>query len=267
MILGLVGMLLDGRSAADSLQSGGVTVFGGLQRSTAAVGAFFSETVASIHELSRLREQYDMLAERLHGMEENMADIEELYRENQRLREALQFSSVLQYQNEPAQIIAKDPGNLFGTLSINKGAAHGLRPGDPVIAIQDGRQGLVGRIMQTGRFTSIVQPMFDTRSHVAARLQETRLEGIVSGTGRPDSPLQLQFIPQRARSDLRTGDVVVTSGMSQIFPPGILVGTIVSMQAMPYESSLTIELGPIIDFNRLELVYVLTGTNSDGGES
>ncbi len=267
MVFGLGALLFEGRSAAASLQSGGMSVLGGAQRGVASIGSFLTDTISSIQELGRLREQYDLLADRLHSLEENIIDIEELYIENQRLREALQFSSALQYTNIPAQVIAKDPGNLFGTITINKGESHGVHAGSPVIAIQDGRQGLVGRIMHSGQFTSIVQPMFDSHSHVAARIQESRHEGIASGTGRVDSPLELQFIPQRARNDIRTGDAIVTSGMSLLFPAGILIGTVTSMQSMPFESSLTIELEPIIDFTRLELVYVLHEVAVSGDNS
>ena len=258
MLISIGSIIFEGRSGSGRFHGGGMSLFGGAQRSVAAIGGFFADTITSIHELGQLREQYDLLAERLHSMEENLTDINELYAENRRLRSVLQFAASIEYENTPAQIIAKDPGSLFGTITINKGTRHGLQKGDPVIAIQDGRQGLVGRISHSGRRTSIVQPMFDSRSHVASRLQETRHEGLVSGTGRQNSPLELQFIPQRARNDIRTGDSVITSSMSELFPPGILIGTVSSMQSMPYETSLTIELEPAIDFSRLEFVYVLS---------
>ena len=261
MLFGIGALLFESGVSGSTFQSGGLTVLGGIQKGVATVGRTIGQAVTSIHQLGRLREQYELLAGRLNSLEKNIVDIEELNIQNEMLRNALNFSSAMQYSNTPALIIAHDPGNLFGTQIINKGSVHGVSNNDPVVAIQDGQQGLVGRIVETGRYTSVVQPIFDSRSHVAVRLQASRHEGLASGTGNPQRPLELQFIPQRAKEDIHSGDILNTSGLSQVFPRGILVGRVASFQAMPYESSLTIEIEPAVDFSRLEIVYVLIEEN------
>ncbi|WP_460056181.1 rod shape-determining protein MreC [Spirochaeta dissipatitropha] len=256
--VGILSLTFSRDNAQTGLQYGALTVLGSFQRGAAGIGQFFSGTVTSIRELGELREQYDLLAARLNEMEENVSDIEELYIENLRLKEAMEFSSNTSMLNIPAQIIAKDPGNFFATITVNKGSVHGVRQGDPVIAIQDGNKGLVGRVILVANRTSMVQPMFDSRSHVASRLQSSRYEGLVSGTGRIDRLLEMQFVPQRAFSDIHKGDLIITSGMSQAYPPGIQIGTVNEVSIIPYETSLSITLESIIDFSRIELVYILT---------
>ncbi len=257
MLFGIGALMFEGRSVSSALESGGLSIWGGVQKTVASIQKSISSSVTSISELARLRKQHLLLVGRLQELEKNLTNIEELYQENIQLREALQFSSAIRYSNTTALIIAKDPGNLFSTLTINKGTKHGIQRNDPVIAIQDGQQGLVGKISQTGHSTSIIQPIFDSRSFAAVRLRESRHEGVAAGTGNPNSPLELQFIPLDAREDIRSGDSIITSGLSSIFPSGIMVGSVTSLEAMPYETSLTIRIKPTIDFSKLEIVYVL----------
>lgn len=229
------------------------------QQAGAAVGRFFASTVTSVRELSVLRDQYDELLSEVRESETVADDIELLKTENAQLREALDFQERLPVESIPSRVIAKEPGSFFSGLTINKGRAAGVQRYMPVIANQDGARGLVGRVEEVGLTTSVVMPVFDRDSYVAARLLRSRHEGLVSGEGAAASAgrLTMLYVAESARGEVSVGDIVITSGMRSIFPEGIRIGTVQSIQGRPYETSLHIALEPMVDFSRLEYVFVL----------
>ena len=228
-----------------------------LQSGISEVGQFFSETINSIGELRRLRQEYEAIQEKLTQYRELERDYVQIVNENRILREQLEFSSSLSFNKIPAEIIAKDPGNEFSTIVINKGSRHGVEKDMPVIAYQDGFQGLVGKIVETGMITSVVMPLHDESCYVAARLQETRYEGLVKGSGNPNKNIIMDYVKKRAKEEIQYGDLVTSSGMQSLYPEGIYIGRVRAMNAREWDSSLELEIEPIIDFSKLEYVFVL----------
>jgi rod shape-determining protein MreC len=103
-----------------------------------------------------------------------------------------------------------------------------------------------------------VQPILDPNCYVAARLQNTRYEGLVSGAGAGQNLVTMSYVPKRARDEIKYGDLVITSGMSSIYPKGIYVGRIRGIGAKEWETSLDLTIEPIVDFSTLEYVFVIT---------
>lgn len=245
----------------------GLSVVGVAQQSTAWVVGGVSSTIGSVSELGNLRGDYEALLSQLLEYEAAQQDLVELRQELQALRELLGFSQQLETRNVPARVIGKDPGNFFSTISINKGQRDGMRVDMPVIAVQDNGEGLVGRIAHVGATTSIVRPIFDSASFVAARLQSSRHEGLVSGGGIGNNSLHMRYVPEGARSEIGYDDIVVTSAMSEIFPSGIRIGRVRSISSQPYETSLELELSAVVEFSRLEYVLVIVDNNAGGSEA
>ena len=187
-------------------------------------------------------------------MQRSNADIT---KENSRLKEQLDFSVSLEEKNIPAQIISRDLDNAFSYLTIDKGSVNGIKKNMPVIAYQNGNQGLVGKVIQVGTFTSQIMPIYNTNNIVSARIQNTRDLGLVNGLGSQDQPLLMQYIRKRVREELSYGDIVVTSGENDNYMRDIPIGSISKITVLDYNSSLNIELTPIIDFSRLETVIVV----------
>ena len=127
----------------------------------------------------------------------------------------------------------------------------------PVIAFQNGNQGLVGKVVQVGNFTSQIMPIYNINNIVSARIQNTRDLGLVNGLGSQDQPLLMQYIRKSVVDELSYGDIVVTSGENDNYMRDIAIGTITKITTLDYNSSLNIELIPIIDFARLENVVVV----------
>ncbi len=240
------------------------SLLGSAQRGLSGAGSFIGSTVNSVRELGQLREDYEDLLEQLREYEAIERDIQDLEREILALRETLGFSQEITFANIPARVIARDPGNFFVTLTLNRGTRDGLQSDMPVIAVQEGRQGLVGRVKSVTSRTSVVKPIFDSSSYVAARLRDSRYDGLIQGGGIGTGALIMRYIPDSARAEIGYGDMIVTSGMSSVYPPGIQIGTIEAVHSRPYETSLEIEIASLLDFSRLEYVFVLA---ADSGEA
>jgi rod shape-determining protein MreC len=240
----------------------GLTVLGFFQRGFSAVGGFVTDTITSIAELRRLRENYHELAAKLDrytNMERGMAELRE---ENARLREQLGLAAELGYQRIAARIVAKDPENLYSTIIIDKGVGDGIRKNMPVIAFQDGIEGLVGKVVEVGQGVSMILPLYDTGSFVAARLAGgSRFEGLVGGQGSGDSPLLMKFVKKRAKNEVQFGDLIVTTGYESIYPPEVAVGRVRRVIDPEFQTSIDIELDPILDFSRIEYVFVIRPTS------
>jgi rod shape-determining protein MreC len=250
-------MLFSNRNVVLQPKKVGQSFFSVFQISVNAVGSWFTNTVTSIRELKRLRSELEEARNRLMEYERVSRDIAELRRENQELREQLGFARGLPFRYIAAEVIARDPTNQFSTIVVNRGSVQGMREGMPVIAFQGGLQGLVGRVVLVSLGTSMVQPITDPNSYVAARLQVSRFDGLVAGSQSGSGSLTMSYVKKLAVDEVQYGELVITSGMGQLFPEGIHIGRVREMIAKSYEASLELEVEPIVDFSRLEFVYVI----------
>lgn len=213
--------------------------------------------VGSVSALSKLRKDYNELVVKLENYEQMRRSNTEIRKENERLKELLDFSTSLEEKNYPSRIIARDTDNLYAYLTIDRGSAHGIKKNMPVIAYQDGNTGVVGKIIQVGKYASIVLPIYNLNCNLSSRIQNTRDLGLVSGNGSDGRPLSMKYIRKRVLDELHYGDIVVTSGENNNYMRDIPIGTISKITVLDYNSSLDIEIVPIIDFSRLENVVVV----------
>jgi rod shape-determining protein MreC len=257
LFLSLLMMLFSNRNVVLQPKKVGQTFFSTFQLSLHAVTDWFTGTVTSIRELKRLRSELEEARERLMEYERVSRDVAELRRENQALRQQLGFVENLSFRYISAQVVARDPSNQFSTIVVNRGRAHGMREGMPVIAFQGGLQGLVGRVVLVSLSTSLVQPITDPNSYVAARLQSSRFDGLIAGSQVGADLLTMSYVKKLAVNEVQYGELVISSGMGQLFPEGIHIGRVREMIAKGYEASLELEVEPIVDFSRLEFVYVI----------
>lgn len=245
----------------------GFTVFSSLQKTVHAVENVFTGTVTAVRDMAHLRSEYQQLTEKLKDYEFLQRNNTEIRKENERLKEQLDFATEIKYRNIPAQIIGRNPDSQYSGITLNKGARNGIKKGMPVIAVQAGNVGVVGRIITVGVGTSMMMPVYDVRCNISSRIQNTRDLGIVSGNGSSDGALSLKYIRKRVMDDFNYGDIVVTSGENGNYMRDIPVGRISKITVLDYDSSLNIELDPIIDFNRLENVLVIDQYNENDREA
>lgn len=257
IISSLLMLTISTRSLEGLPKKVGVSFFGFFQKGFSAIGQFASSTLSSITELRQLRRDYDELAKKLEGYANVERGNAELTMENERLKAQLGFSAKLSYDRIPVRVIAKDPENVYATLVVNKGVESGIRKNMPVVAFQDGVEGLVGRVVEVGRGSSIVVPLYDSSSYIASRLATSRYEGLVTGKGSSDEPIVMKFVKKRAKEEIQFGDLVVTSGYESVYPPEISIGRVAKIRSLEYQTSIEVDLDPVLDFSRIEYLFVI----------
>lgn len=239
----------------------GSTVLGAAQSVFSGLGGFFQRTAFAVRELSELREQYEALAKKVENFQIMERDYAETRAENERLKEQLGFANNIRSILASAQIVAKDPNLLYSTLVIDKGNGDGIVKDLAVTAFQGGTEGLVGKVLSTLEGTSSVLPIYSQRFYVSARFSRTRTEGLVNGTGDVLNLLEMRYVSKLNASEIQVGDLVVTSGLDSIYPPDVAIGRVRQVSLPEYSSSAIISLEPVIDFSKLEYLFVV-GTAS-----
>jgi rod shape-determining protein MreC len=250
-------LLFSVRSFAVDFRDMGLSVYTGIRGSVYRVTSFVSRTANSIQELATLNREYGELSDRIARYEQLERTAADIRQENERLREQLGFAETIGYRYVAAEIIGYDPDNIFSAFVTNKGKKHGVANNMPVIAYQNGAETLVGKVVQTAQFESLVMPLFDTGSYISSRLVESRLEGIVEGQGNSEQPLLMRFIRGRPHGEISIGELVVSSGLGGVYPPGIRLGRVSRILYQENDTTIEIELAGTADFSRLEYVFVI----------
>jgi rod shape-determining protein MreC len=267
LVVSIITLTVSTRSLVGVPQQVGLSILSFVQRGFNSVSSFFSETAASIVELRRLQQSHDELLAQLELLTNQQRSFSELRGENDRLKEQLGFQARQNYSAIAGRIIAKDPENLYATFVVDRGIMHGVRKNQAVVAYQDGVEGLVGKVLEVSRASCIVVPLYDAATYVAVRLERSRYEGLAVGTGSDDTPLIMKYVKKRARDEIQFGDLVVTSGLQSLYPAGIALARVSKIRVFDYLTSLELEMEPILDFGRLEYVFIVQRQASDGDEA
>ena len=257
VIISGVSLALSSGGFIISVKEVGFSILSAGQKGVNSVIAGVGNGVSAVKELAELKESYNKLVQQLEDYEYLQRNNAEIRKENELLREQLGISKSIVNKNYVAQIIGRNPDSLYSAITVNKGSRNGIRKNMPVIAVQNGDIGLVGKVVTVGAFTSQIMPIYDFQCNISARIQHTRDLGLVVGQGNADSPLQMQYIKKRVLNELQYGNVVVTSGENENYLKDIPIGSITKIKTVDYDSSLIIEITPIIDFARLETVMIV----------
>ena len=204
-------------------------------------------------------------------------DNEALRKENARLREEnIGLQGILQqnarltklvgfkqqrpiYRLEPARVVAADMSPFFRVLRLRiEAETDNIEPEMPVVS----SDGVVGRIERvSGRFCDVMLAV-DPRSKIDIMTQLNRSRGILSGTGENDRyEAQISYLLRR--DEVEQGELVVTSGRAGTFPKELPVGRITSIDTKSFGLYQKVTVEPMVDFSRLEEVYIITGVLED----
>jgi rod shape-determining protein MreC len=184
-----------------------------------------------------------------HLLENQLVQYREGYLEALRLQKILKSRE--QFNTTPviAQVIDREQSPIFKSILIDKGTAHGLRVGFPVL----NDQGLVGRITDCSWHISRIMLIVDVNSNVSALLQRSRAHGVLQGAGAVGC--RLKYIPKT--EEVKVGDAVISSGLGGIFPKGIRLGVVAAVDKKEGGFFQRIDVQPSVDFGKLEEVAVL----------
>jgi rod shape-determining protein MreC len=207
-------------------------------------------------DLRALREENKRLQLETTTLKRRLEQLQDQALETQRLERLLAMRQASRAEFLTARVVGKDATNWFKTILLDRGSADGIRRNQPVLA----PDGLVGRVVEVTPNSARVQLLTDPVSAVGGLIQRTRVTGIVSGN--LGAGARVRYLPLMA--DVAVGDEVVTSGMGGVFPKGILIGRITSVERKSGALFQEATLQSAVDLSRLEEVLILT--NLDGRE-
>ncbi len=184
--------------------------------------------------------------------------------ENDRLRSELEFKRQRRdLVTVAAHIIGKDlsPYGRILRVGLDAGATSGIAEGMPVVT----GMGLIGRVVRVSGEFAEVMLVVDARSVVNVRVLGKGVTGTVTGTSSPYNYVARMSYLHRAEP-LEVGDLLVTSGHDKIFPPGLHVGTIRSLEERQREVEYELQVTPSVNLAALEEVQVIIGVNEAAAE-
>lgn len=207
--------------------------------------SLFSRTLS----LKKLRKQNLSLRRKVEKLSLRNLLLQEQARENETLRDELDYQQRSTWAFLPAVVIARDPVSWLERVVTDRGATDDVAVGDGVIS----PLGVVGRIQSADLYSATVMLLPDAQSSVAGLVERSRINGTVKGTG--TEYLKLMYVS--SDDDVRVGDRVVTSPLSSLFPPGLPIGEIASVAPADDGLMLDIQIKPIIAFKTLDRFLIL----------
>ena len=199
----------------------------------------------------------NVLKKQISRLESDLTSMEEMRKENLRLKRLLTFTDEQPYNKIMAQVVGWDSANEFKVIRLNKGTKHGIRTMAPVVT----DHGLVGYVYRATENYSDVLTILDQNNRVDIVVERTRTHGIVEGVF--NFKCALKYITRN--EPVEVGDKLITAGVGGIYPKGLKVGMITDITKENFGMTLSIEVVPSDDFDKL--AEVLVQSTSDSGKS
>ncbi len=200
--------------------------------------------------LAGFRSENERLRKRLQNLEIERQRLLEAEATNQQLQKLLDFRSELPKGAITATIIANSATSWFQSCVLNKGSADGVRKGMAVVT----PLGIVGKVVAVTGRTAKILLLTDPNSGIDVLVQRTRSRGIVSGS--LESGTVLKYM--KRSEDVQEGDRLVTSGLDNVFPKGLLVGTVIKVRKQNRGLFQSVEVWPAVQAARVEHVLVVS---------
>jgi rod shape-determining protein MreC len=251
--------------ALHSIQRGAMEVLSPLQGLASGAIKPFRDSVNWVGDSVSAKSQNDRLKGQLQDARIQEARLQQAATENDQLRRLLKFNQSDAFPAGrtaiPARVIARSPTEWYGRVTINSGSSSGVRINQPVIA--DGA--LAGRITTVAPHSAQVTLLTDSSSGVASMIAGKNILGVVktgAGGQAGADDLQMAYIGQNGR--IRPRNMVVTSGtvtdptlVDSLFPPGIPIGAVSTVNTEERQLFNRVHLTPFVDMRNIQLVEVL----------
>lgn len=232
--------------------------FSEVQRATTSVIGGLRGVWSGYVALREVQAENDALKAQLQTLQIRLQQERAEAQRTDNLRQLLELRERAQLDTTAAEVIAGAASPDFQTVTIDKGSSDGLATDMAVIS----PAGVVGRVILPSGRAAKVQLLIDLNAAAGALIERTRVQGVVVGAG--GGLLHMRYVPDTA--DVRTGDLVVTSGIDGIYPKGFVIGTIEHVAGAVGEYH-EITVRPAVEFSRLEEVLVVRTPPASRGAS
>ena len=220
-----------------------------LPRDALFAGAEYFTSMSTLKEENRqMREQQVLNAQQLQQSRQLLA-------ENTYLRKLLDASQRVQLKTVMSEILydARDP--FSRKVIIDRGERHGIQPGQPVID----DLGVVGQVTRVFPFTSEITLLTDKEHAIPVQVLRSGVRSVAYGRGQTGE-LELRFMASNA--DIQPGDVLTTSGIDGVYPPGLAVATVMTVDTKTSDAFARILCKPAAGVSRHRQLLVLLGDSN-----
>jgi len=217
---------------------------------------FVKEKIEMFSETKGLYKKYTKLKEKVEKTDLYYAQIEELQKEVTELKSTLELNSTLsEYSYVNATVVNRNVGYWYNTFVIDKGSKNGVKEGDAVIT----NEGLIGKIINVSNFSSTVKLLtsdeISNKISIKISSDDDKHYGLLIGYDVNNNTYKIEGITNSDEID--EGDMVTTTGLTDYFPSGILIGHVSKVVKDEYDLNSIIEVTPSVNFNDVSIVTVL----------
>lgn len=177
------------------------------------------------------------------------ARVEQLAQENARLRALLGLRPALTVRSQAAEVLYDAPDPYSRKVVIDRGSLHGIVAASPVLD----EHGVLGQVTRVFPYSAEVTLLTD--KDAAIPVLNTRTQARSAAYGNADAGIELRFMA--ANADVREGDLLSTSGVDGVYPPGVPVGRVIRVERRVDTGFAQIELEPLADATQVRHVLVL----------
>lgn len=242
LLLSIVLFIGRSRGAIDTLRKASITLFSYLEEPLSNIRVYRR----ALKTNTELRKQNILLLDRLNR-------IRAVAERNDELQAMLKFNRKSDLSLYPVQVVGKVLKEASHVITIDAGSAEGIKPGMAMISAN----GLVGKVVLTAEHYSQVMPYLHPLFRASATLRKSNAYGIVKWTGADNiNQLVLKYIPQTVPVD--SGEVVVTSGYSNKFPPQIPIGKVIYTKPEKGKETKNVYIDPFINLFRIAEGFIVT---------
>lgn len=232
-----------------------------MQRGINTIGLWMSDLTQNFETLQEVRSENDKLQAKVDELTVKNNLLQQEKFELERLRELYALDQqYADYEKVGAHVTANDSGNWFSSFVIDKGSRDGIKIDMNVMA----GTGLVGIVTEVGPNWARVRSIIDDASNVSALVLSTSDKCIVNGdlTLMQDGKIRFEQLPNN-ESEIKVGEQVVTSHISSKYLQGILIGYISDIQVDANNLTRSGFITPVVDFQHLQEVLVITKTKAE----
>ena len=216
---------------------------------------FVKDKIGETDEKKDLYKKYTKLKEKVEKTDLYYAEIKELQKEVSELKSTLELNSTLsEYTYVNATVVNRDMSGWYNTLNIDKGSKSGIKDGDAVII----NSGLVGKIIKVSNFSSTVKLLTtdEINNKISIKISnDDDYYGLLIGYDKEKNVYKIEGITESDK--ISKGNMVTTTGLTDYFPSGILIGHVSNIVKDEYDLNSIIEVVPSVNFDNISIVTVL----------
>jgi len=251
-ILALALLVFDARTQSlAALRQGIGTVLYPLQRALLVPRDTLSAGFDYVGDINRLRTENAELRRLEAANARQLLEVEHLAQENHQLRELMGARDRAPVRSQVAEVLYDTRDPFARRIVLDKGLQQGVVNGQPVID----STGVVGQVTRVFPLSSELTLLTDRHIAIPVQVQRNGLRAIASGSGQ-GGRMELRYLSVNA--DLKEGDLVVTSGLDSVYPPGLPVGKVLSVDRSGAGNFARILVEPVakVDNGRVMLVLM-----------